>query len=272
MTTSATPPVLRLGDVSPWVGTLQERLNTAGARPTLSVDNDFGARTKAAVRAFQVGCRLADDGVVGPKTWERLLAGWTPSAPQGSQVDRDKATARTFLSGLLDGSITGHPSTRLAVLNRAIDDLGLREEPLGSNSGPQIAHLEPHGAAWCARAATAWVRLGLGADWRSSPFGTSIGWALEQPGHPEWPSVEGWGKAHGALLTTPEPGSILVMGRSGSTSDPASQVIDGKRPGHCGLVLGARAGRVWSVDGNVGDRVALCNRDPSVVIGYVRWW
>lgn len=49
---------------------IQKRLNQLGAH--LSVDGDFGPKTKAAVRVFQKRSRLRDDGFVGRQTWAAL--------------------------------------------------------------------------------------------------------------------------------------------------------------------------------------------------------
>ena len=38
-----------------------------------NVDGDFGVKTKAAVMAFQKAKGLVQDGIVGPKTWSKLL-------------------------------------------------------------------------------------------------------------------------------------------------------------------------------------------------------
>jgi peptidoglycan hydrolase-like protein with peptidoglycan-binding domain len=57
---------LRLGAKGPEVVTLQRALRAAGA--TLTVDGSFGARTQAAVRAFQTSNAITADGVVGQET------------------------------------------------------------------------------------------------------------------------------------------------------------------------------------------------------------
>ncbi|MFJ5550183.1 peptidoglycan-binding protein [Streptomyces sp. NPDC093225] len=39
------------------------------------VDGKFGARTDSAIRRFQSNHSLQADGIVGPRTWEKLLTG-----------------------------------------------------------------------------------------------------------------------------------------------------------------------------------------------------
>ena len=63
--------VLRRGDRGDPVRELQERLSAAGH--PLTVDAEYGARTEAAVRAFQAARRLRDDGICGPQTWAALV-------------------------------------------------------------------------------------------------------------------------------------------------------------------------------------------------------
>ena len=53
---------------------LQQRLNQLGF-DCGKVDGSFGARTEAAVMAFQAQRGLEVDGIVGPQTWTALLAG-----------------------------------------------------------------------------------------------------------------------------------------------------------------------------------------------------
>lgn len=65
-------PVLRRGDKGAAVGMLQALLNKNGA--TLTVDEDFGADTEKAVKAFQRSKALKPvDGIAGKDTWAGLL-------------------------------------------------------------------------------------------------------------------------------------------------------------------------------------------------------
>ncbi|MDF2889801.1 MAG: hypothetical protein K0R80_168 [Clostridia bacterium] len=63
-------PTLKRGMNNGYVKNLQVALNKYGYK--LSVDGDFGAKTEGAVRDFQRSKGLIADGIVGPKTWNRL--------------------------------------------------------------------------------------------------------------------------------------------------------------------------------------------------------
>ena len=65
-------PSLRLGAKGEYVKQAQGLLNKHGA--SLTVDGDFGAKTNAAVIAFQRVNGLIADGIVGVKTWAALDA------------------------------------------------------------------------------------------------------------------------------------------------------------------------------------------------------
>jgi V8-like Glu-specific endopeptidase len=76
---SAGRPTIRFGSKGGPVVELQYRLNIwlavtpASGLPALKVDGIFGSKTLAATRAFQKAMSLLVDGIVGPKTWNRLL-------------------------------------------------------------------------------------------------------------------------------------------------------------------------------------------------------
>jgi len=58
-------PTLRRGATGELVSQLQTKIGVA-------VDGHFGAKTEAAMRAFQTTHGLVPDGIVGPKTWAAL--------------------------------------------------------------------------------------------------------------------------------------------------------------------------------------------------------
>ncbi|NEQ45263.1 MAG: peptidoglycan-binding protein [Leptolyngbya sp. SIOISBB] len=65
-------PILRQGMVGPAVARVQESLRDRGFYDG-AIDGIFGPATEAAVMEFQISTQLADDGVVGPATWQALF-------------------------------------------------------------------------------------------------------------------------------------------------------------------------------------------------------
>ena len=69
------PPLLRQGSSGWQVKRLQRLLRQQGLFPEpAEIDGDFGEITDAAVKAFQEWSDLESDGIVGPLTWQALLA------------------------------------------------------------------------------------------------------------------------------------------------------------------------------------------------------
>ena len=70
-------PVIQNGDEGDTALALQRILKAAGYKgadgKALTLDGDFGANTQYAVRQFQKRYGLTVDGVVGEKTWRKLL-------------------------------------------------------------------------------------------------------------------------------------------------------------------------------------------------------
>jgi murein L,D-transpeptidase YcbB/YkuD len=65
-------PTLSKGSTGQHVTILQQRLTSAGYGVG-KIDGIFGAKTLEAVKALQVDKGLSVDGIVGPKTWEKLI-------------------------------------------------------------------------------------------------------------------------------------------------------------------------------------------------------
>jgi putative chitinase len=65
-------PVLHRGEDGDAVASLQSQLRAHGF--DISVDGNFGAATELAVKQYQLQQGLVSDGIVGPKTWDRLSA------------------------------------------------------------------------------------------------------------------------------------------------------------------------------------------------------
>jgi hypothetical protein len=110
-----------------------------GGTEPLGVDGEFGANTQAAVELFQArhtnahGAPLDIDGKVGSDTWGALFGGDTVP-------NSDDAPAA---SGIL-----------AAVLDTASKEVGVLEEPPGSNGGKRVEEYQravgiSKGDAWC---------------------------------------------------------------------------------------------------------------------------
>ena len=54
------------------IGAVQKALKTAGYNPG-EVDRSYGPTTQKAVKAYQTASNLKADGIVGPKTWAKLI-------------------------------------------------------------------------------------------------------------------------------------------------------------------------------------------------------
>ncbi len=63
---------LRVNSRGAQVSKLQAELKAAGISPG-KIDGVFGRGTQAAVKRYQAKYRLSVDGVVGPRTWNKLL-------------------------------------------------------------------------------------------------------------------------------------------------------------------------------------------------------
>ncbi len=78
-------PMLRQGQANDQVQTAQHLLREHGHQ--IVIDNIFGPKTDAAVRAFQSAAHLIVDGIVGERTWAELIV----TVRRGSRGDAVRA-------------------------------------------------------------------------------------------------------------------------------------------------------------------------------------
>jgi len=132
---------------------IQHRLNQVGCGPVVE-DGIFGRQTKAAVEFYQIrsadhfGLPLQVDGAVGPLSWYSLFA--MPEIPATLLSSFTPPTTPTVA--------TGSSPLLAATLRFAAGEVGVMEDPLGSNRGPRVdqylrsAEIDPTTGSfpWCA--------------------------------------------------------------------------------------------------------------------------
>lgn len=218
------------------VGAIHQALVEAGepiAADELAAGT-YGPSTALAVRDFQArhvdanGHALSEDGICGPMTM------WALQHPNGG-VNRSTAPGWRC-----------EPSEARAAVRRvlevAVGELGVIEQPDGSNRGERVdVYTKPDfGIPWCA-AFVSWCFLRGAED--GSPFGRFTG---------SWQFRE-WGRKVGRILgdaAIPQPGDVAIILRE----DPAKPTKE--PPGHTTMIVGnAPDGRLYTIEGNSANRV-----------------
>ncbi len=214
---------------------VQGRLNQVGCGP-IPVSGVFDRATQQAVRLLQArsvdgqGQSLKIDGVVGPLTWAALFG-----------AHRIPSLAATPISAFMK-----------ATLSVALSQVGVMEDPPGSNRGPKVdeylksAGLDPSAGsfAWCA----AFVY------WSFSQAATRLG--TPNPAIRTAGVLDHWKKAGQAGITRLLAGQILD---DLSLLKPGLVFVinTGGGRGHMGLVEDFRDDRLITIEGNTnlpGDR------------------
>jgi hypothetical protein len=231
--------ILHPGSSGPDVGKLQQTLIEAGY-PIDQAEagaSSFGESTQAAVEAFQhahVGPdhhALGEDGIVGPFTE------WALEHPGGSSPGTVPGWRRARVE----------PASAREVLAAAIAEIGVREEPDGSNRGPRVdVYTAPHlGEPWCADFVSwAWGRYEGG-----SPFGRIRGVY----------TLEDWGRSHGRIVDVPRPGDVWLILR------PPSH-------GHTGIVVSVSddGESISTCEGNAANAVRGLVRPVAAISLFIR--
>jgi CHAP domain len=135
----------------------------------------------------------------------------------------------------------------LAALNVAESQVGVTEQPPGSNDGPQIAEYRTAtqgayaGAPWCA----------YFVSWCANRAGAPIG--DHGQGLGSVAGITDWARSTGRLTQTPAPGELILFGTE-----------------HVGIVKSVNAdGSLTTVEGNASNGVREETRWPSEATGYV---
>lgn len=265
-------PALEPGASGDRVKALQQRLSAHGFKSEAS--GEYGAETQAAVLAFQQTVGLPTTGLLDVATQGHLY-GQQARAVAGDAFAELRAGLIDKLPELVAGLPEGARDRVAGALRAAVQMVGLREIPKGSNGGPEMGMITEGFAVnappWCALAVSYWVKQGMGAQsWKELPWGFRNGRAL---GFGQW--GESKGRFIPASQTAPV-GAIYVMYRQGSGSDDGGSRKTGAAKwegnGHTGLVIEDSGQSLVTVDGNVSDMIRVCTRKKSEVIGYITWW
>jgi len=267
---------IRSGSRGSTVKLLQERLNTNGFDAG-TPDGIFGKNTKEAVIQYQQAHNLDADGIAGARTWASLMAGEEAQSPSDA-LEEERKDLEEMAS--VDADFLG----RTAVF-QAIQWLGAKEIPNGSNAGPEIAGLvggynaywglaDGVNRPWCAMAVSSWVgmALHLGTSsaemkWADHPFEAFYGGVSQ---------VMKWGEKNGVYtrssvdsgLRAVKCGEVFIMARGESGSDASTS----PKAGHTGLVIADNGdGTVTTIEGNTSNKVKSLKRSKQNLMGFVDW-
>jgi hypothetical protein len=203
------------------VKAIQKRLNECNCGPLQEI-GIFGPKTVQAVKLFQSlnkdsnNLPLVADGKIGSLTWEALFGAGT--------VPLDAEPPNLLLK---------------KVMEKAYSQIGVKENPLGSNGGPEVdRYLASVGLGtgfyWC-MAFVYWCFQEGAKELRQANPAVKTGGVLKQ-----------WNQSTGRKILSPQaiqnpslikPGHIFIMDFGG-----------GK--GHTGLVFKVEGGNIRTIEGN----------------------
>ncbi len=160
-------------------------------------------------------------------------------------------------SSIASAALAGNAGTGQRIAALATAELGVAEQPPGSNDAPRIATYRTATAGsgvgpWCAYF-TSWVAQQAGVP--VGPNGQGIGYV---------PTVKQWAESQGRYIPAgggaPQVGDLVVFDRGGDG------VLD-----HIGVVTGVRPdGGIDTVEGNSSNKVNARSYGPDGYTGLVR--
>lgn len=206
------------------VKAIQEQLNSRGCGP-VTVNGSFDDTTENAVKLFQTrfvdqnNNPLKSDGKVGPISWASLFGLTTI------------ASITTTSNDLLK-----------KVLQVAVSQIGVMEEPVGSNNGTMVNKYQdaagsPHGQAWCMAFIYYCFKEAATALGRSNPA-VKTGSVMDH-----------WNRATCKKITAARakqntslvlPGQVFIISTGGGH-------------GHTGLIEAVDGGLLTTIEGNTND-------------------
>jgi peptidoglycan hydrolase-like protein with peptidoglycan-binding domain len=205
-----------------------------GAVEPLAVDGLFGRNTEAAVELFQArhtdadGSPLILDGLVGADTWAALFG------PKSVPVSDARAGDSTFFS---------------EVLEMALREVGILEEPAGSNRGRRVEQYQrsvglARGTPWC----VAFVYWCFQAAAQKQGIPNPMAKECRTGG-----VLDLWTRACGAR-------KVNIVRTTEAFNDPAKVkpgmifvISTGGGMGHAGLVSRVVGNRMETIEGNTND-------------------
>lgn len=229
---------MAIEDVVSRIAAIEELVARAQAATAPAVRADASFRTAGAGTAFGVALEQAVGASSAPS--------WSQTGVSPEQTGVVVTGARALQSAPGAASTPGSRA-----LEAAAGEIGVAEEPPGSNDGARIAEYRAStagsapGIPWCA----------YFVSWAARQAGTPIG--EEGQGYGAVEQIASWAERTGRLLpagTPPSPGDLILFGGR-----------------HVGIVESVGAGgRLTTVEGNHQDAVQRVQRMVADATGFVR--
>lgn len=156
--------------------------------------------------------------------------------------------------------------SRIAIINLATTQVGISENPAGTNKQKYGEWYGMNGVAWCA----------IFVSWVYAMSGHALGHVDTDKGFHYVPSGYNWFKAHNKLTLDPQPGDVVIFDwEKGTPGETAQQAL----PDHTGLFLkwlNKAEGLFQTIEGNTsagnqsnGGQVQKRTRSIAKVKGFV---